>query len=314
MSDRTIEQLNDIEDIKQLKARYCRLIDQKKWSELEADFVTDAVIEIAGAPGGAEDIQRFATAHAFVEGLRTLMGPLVSVHQVHAPEIALVDARSARGVWTVSDRLVFPDGNPLKILQGWGIYHETYAKISGRWRIASVRLERLLVEPVHNTDPTDARSVATKLLERIGTHNLDGMKDLFADEIEWFVPGSSDLPWTGRRTKGRLATDFFEIMWPNYVDGKSSATVSDIISDDKNVVVTGTFSHVIKDNGKSFTTPIALHLKVENGKISYLQLYEDTLLISQAFGFANGAPPVGLNELPKSLRGRAGSRGMNVSS
>ncbi len=51
MFDRTLEQLNDIEDIKQLKARYCRLIDQKRWDELEADFVPTATIEIAGAPG-----------------------------------------------------------------------------------------------------------------------------------------------------------------------------------------------------------------------------------------------------------------------
>ncbi|MGQ9367167.1 nuclear transport factor 2 family protein [Azospirillum sp. A39] len=313
MSDRTLEQLNDIEDIKQLKARYCRLIDQKKWSELEADFVTDAVIEIAGAPGGAQDTQRFTTARAFVEGLRALMGPLVSVHQVHAPEIDLVDARRARGVWTIADRLVFPDGNPLRILQGWGLYHETYEKISGRWRIASVRLERLLVEPVDNTDAADARSVAAKLLECIGAQNLDGIAALFADEIEWFVPGSSDLPWTGRRTKGGSTADFFAVMWPHYAAGQSSATVDDIIADGKNVVITGTFSHVIEETGKSFTTPVALHLKVENGKIRYLRLYEDTLLISQAFGFADGAPPVGLNDLPKSFGSRAGSRGMDAS-
>jgi SnoaL-like domain len=70
MSDRTIEQLNDIEDIKQLKARYCRLIDQKKWDELEGDLMPDVVIEIAGAPGGAEDTQRFTSARSFVEKLR----------------------------------------------------------------------------------------------------------------------------------------------------------------------------------------------------------------------------------------------------
>ena len=83
MSNRPIQQLNDIEDIKQLKARYCRLIDQKKWSELESDFVPDAAIEIAGAPGGADDTQRFTSAHEFVEGLKKLMGP-----QAHATWMA----------------------------------------------------------------------------------------------------------------------------------------------------------------------------------------------------------------------------------
>jgi ketosteroid isomerase-like protein len=305
---RTIEQLNDIEEIKQLKARYCRLIDQKQWAALEAEFAPNAVIEIAGAPGGAEDTQKFDSAQQFIEGLRRLMGPLVSVHQVHAPEIELLDAENARGTWTVSDRLVFPDGSPLKILQGWGIYHETYEKVSGRWRIARLRLERLLVEPVPNAAPADAKSVASKLLECIGAHNLEEMKDLFADEIEWFVPGSSDLPWTGRRTRGDQVPDFFAVMWPRYVPGKSSAEVNDIIADGKNVLITGTFSHVIERSGVPFTTPIVLHVKVEDGKISYLRLYEDTLLISQAFGLAEGALAVGPNDLPKSLKSGSENR------
>jgi ketosteroid isomerase-like protein len=292
MSTRTIEQLSDIEDIKQLKARYCRLIDQKNWTELEAQFAADAHIEINGAPGGAEDTQKFTSAQQFIEALRRLMGPLTSVHQVHAPEIELRDAGNARGTWTICDRLVFPDGIPLKVLQGWGLYHETYRKISGQWHIASVRLERLLVEPIHDETATDAKSVASKLLECIGAHDLASMKELFAEEIEWFVPGSSALPWTGRRTRGSQASEFFEVMWPHYVVGKSTADVDEVISDGKNVFITGTFSHVIKSSGNAFTTPVVLHLKVENGRIRYLQLYEDTLLIAQAYGIAEGAPAV----------------------
>ena len=299
MSTRTIEQLNDIEDIKQLKARYCRLIDQKKWKELEADFVTEATIEISGAPGGADDTQQFNSAHAFIEGLQQLMGPLVSVHQVHAPEIEILDAGNAQGTWTISDRLVFPDGK-LKVLHGWGIYHETYKKISGSWHFASVKLERLLVEPVENTASNEATSIATKLLQCIGAKDLQGMKELFADEIDWYVPGSSGLPWTGRRTRGSQAPEFFAVMWPYYAEGKSSANINDIIADGNNAVITGTFSHVIEQSGRSFTTPIALHLKVVDGKIRHLQLYEDTLLISQAFG--DGAPAVGPSDLPQSLR------------
>ena len=299
MSAMTIDVLSDIEEIKQLKARYCRLIDQKKWEDLETDFVADAAIEIAGAPGGADDVQKFNSARAFIDGLQQLMGPLVSVHQVHAPEIEILDQETARGTWTIADRLVFPDGNPLKVLQGWGSYHETYRKVSGEWRFESVRLERLLMEPVESVVP-DAKTVAGKLLECIGSKDLEGMKDLFADDIDWFVPGSSSLPWTGRRTRGGQAPEFFAVMWPYYVEGESSASVREIIADGDNIVITGTFSHVIKGNGRSFETPIALHMKVQNGKISYLQLYEDTLLISQAFGVADG-PAVGPANLPKDV-------------
>jgi len=299
MLNRTLEQLNDIEDIKQLKARYCRLIDQKNWEELEANFVLDATIEIAGAPGGANDTKQFSSAHAFVESLQQLMAPLVSVHQVHAPEIEILGPETAKGTWTISDRLVFPDGSPLKILQGWGIYHEIYRKESGCWRFVSVRLERLLVEPTESTFPNDAKTVATKLLQCIGSKDLDGMQELFAEEIDWFVPGSSELPWTGRRTKGSQAPQFFAVMWPYYVEGKSAAKIDDIVSDGSNVFITGTFSHVIAKSGRSFETPIVLHLKVHDDKINHLRLYEDTLLISQSFGVTEGAPAVGLGYLPK---------------
>jgi len=46
--------------------------------------------------------------------------------------------------------------------------------------------------------------------------------------------------------------------------------------------------HIIERHGKSFRTPVALHLKMGNGKIRHLhlhlQLREDTLLIARASG------------------------------
>lgn len=59
----------------------------------------------------------------------------------------------------------------------------------------------------------------------------------------------------------------------------------------------------IESTGTPFTTPIVLHLKVENGKIHYLHLYEDTLLISQAFGLAAGARAVGPTDPPQDING-----------
>ncbi len=136
-----------VEEIKQLKARYCRLIDQKDWAGLADLFAEDVRVEIAGAPGGAEDTQRFSRRSEFLDRLQTLMKPLTTVHHVHAPEIELLSETRARGTWAVADRLVFPEGSDLRVLQGWGHYEETYDRSSGGWVIASLRLTRLLVEP-----------------------------------------------------------------------------------------------------------------------------------------------------------------------
>jgi hypothetical protein len=35
---------------------------------------------------------------------------------------------------------------PFRRFRGFGHYHETYRKVSGEWRIATLRLTRLLVQ------------------------------------------------------------------------------------------------------------------------------------------------------------------------
>jgi len=85
----------------------------------------------------------------------TILGINLNMVAIRAAD---VQRGNARGIWTISDRLVFHHGSPLEILQRWGICHETYRKVSGRWRFASVRLERLLVERVESTVPDNAET------------------------------------------------------------------------------------------------------------------------------------------------------------
>jgi hypothetical protein len=59
---------------------------------------------------------------------------------VHAPEIELTSATTARGVWALEDVVRFGPGVNLR---GYGHYQETYEKIDGQWRIKSSKLTRL---------------------------------------------------------------------------------------------------------------------------------------------------------------------------
>ena len=63
-----------------------------------------------------------------------------TVHQVHAPEIDITSATTARGVWALEDVVRFGPGVNLR---GYGHYHETYEKLDGQWRIKSSKLTRL---------------------------------------------------------------------------------------------------------------------------------------------------------------------------
>jgi hypothetical protein len=56
------------------------------------------------------------------------------------PEIDMVSASTARGIWALHDIIIWPDGTRM---HGYGHYHDTYEKIDGRWRIKSSTLTRL---------------------------------------------------------------------------------------------------------------------------------------------------------------------------
>ncbi|MBK4346529.1 hypothetical protein [Lacisediminihabitans changchengi] len=54
--------------------------------------------------------------------------------------------------------------------------------------------------------------VVTQFLQRVGEQDADGIGNLFAEEIDWFVPGNPRLPWTGTRSKRAEVPTYFRTM------------------------------------------------------------------------------------------------------
>lgn len=127
--------LVEIEEIKQLKARYCRLLDTKDWAAWRTLFADDFLSDTS--PAGGKVIRG---ADEFVAFTRKSLRGQATVHQVHAPEIELTSPTTARGVWALEDVVRFGPGVNLR---GYGHYHETYEKLDGRWRFTSSTLTRL---------------------------------------------------------------------------------------------------------------------------------------------------------------------------
>jgi hypothetical protein len=128
--------VDDLEAIKQLKARYFRLMDTKDWEAMRREvFAHDVVVNTSSSGGGV-----IAGAAPFVAFLREAIGDVVTVHHGHMPEIELTSATTATGIWAMEDMLRWPNGMEL---HGYGHYHETYEKVDGAWRIKSTTLTRL---------------------------------------------------------------------------------------------------------------------------------------------------------------------------
>jgi uncharacterized protein (TIGR02246 family) len=130
--------MDDVEAIKQLKARYCRTMDTKDWAAMRRVFTDDVEMDTTASGGGVVN-----GADAFMSFLLEAIGDVVTVHHCHLPEIEVTSPASASGVWAMEDMLRWPDGSEL---HGYGHYHETYEKVDGDWRIKRSVLTRLRMD------------------------------------------------------------------------------------------------------------------------------------------------------------------------
>ena len=130
--------MDDVEAIKQLKARYFRTMDTKDWDGMRQVFTDDVVVDTTDSGGGV-----VTGGDAFLEFLRQTLADTVTVHHGHMPEIEVTSPTTATGIWALHDVIVWPDGTRL---DGDGHYHETYERVGGAWQIKTSTLTRLRMD------------------------------------------------------------------------------------------------------------------------------------------------------------------------
>jgi hypothetical protein len=143
-----IERLEAIEDVKRLKARYFRCLDTKDWDGFADVFAVDAVLDVSGEVATPDDPDAGIVRgnREIASYVRANVDDVVTVHHGHMPEIDIESPTAATGIWSMEDKLRWPEGAPIETMHGYGHYHERYVKVDGRWRIASLKLTRLRVD------------------------------------------------------------------------------------------------------------------------------------------------------------------------
>jgi SnoaL-like domain len=136
MTDLTaIDRLVSVEAIKHLKSRYFRYVDQKDWGAWRSIFTDDGHFEISTGI--------FDDADSFVANVSAFLQRATTFHHGHMPEIDIVDAQNATGVWTLYDVVEPPADSGTPPFYGYARYWERYVRAGGQWKIASLRIERL---------------------------------------------------------------------------------------------------------------------------------------------------------------------------
>lgn len=136
----TPDDLVDIEQIKQLKYRYMRCLDQKRWDEVADLFTPDAVASYSAGK------YAFEGRDAIVAFFRQAMDrkSFLSSHRVHQPEVVLTSPTTATGIWAMEDYVVDTERN--LTIHGAAFYDDEYVKVGGRWLIRRTGYERTFEE------------------------------------------------------------------------------------------------------------------------------------------------------------------------
>jgi hypothetical protein len=133
-----IEDLLEIEAVKNVRIMYCQYFDAKDSDKLAGLFTEDAICEFDAAHGG-DWVGRETIRKKFGEYDEGL--PFTYLHAVTNPVVQLTGPETAHGRWYLLDLNVEEGAeNPLAL---FGIYDDLYRKVDGNWMIERTRIDFL---------------------------------------------------------------------------------------------------------------------------------------------------------------------------
>lgn len=149
-----IEKLLAIEEVRQLRPKYWRIIDAKEFDKLKEVFTEDAVFDshealydpIKGYYPGFPVAPVYRGRDAVIQGIIDGMPPtLQSCHMGNIGEIEITSDTTAKGIIPFVDKLLIPD---VVAATGYGYYFDDYEKVNGKWYIkeSTIRRKRVVFE------------------------------------------------------------------------------------------------------------------------------------------------------------------------
>jgi hypothetical protein len=136
----TLDDLVDIELIKQLKYKYLRVLDQHEFDEMRTVLTPDVSARYSDGKYSFDGVE------AVIGFLKESMGAetFLSSHACHHPEITLNGDGTATGIWKLEDQVII--GEYDLFLRGAAFYYDDYVKTDEGWRIKSTGYRRIFEE------------------------------------------------------------------------------------------------------------------------------------------------------------------------
>ncbi|WP_206156078.1 nuclear transport factor 2 family protein [Chitinophaga fulva] len=132
-----------------------------------------------------------------------------------------------------------------------------------------------------DSQTTKTKEVVEAYWNNASSKNYQANASLFADEVEWRIPGNKEkAPWIRDRNTKAEAVSFFQELFV-HVEAVSF-DITGKFYDGNHAVVTGHLVSRMLSTGKLFDSPFTIQITVANGLITKYLLLEDSLGLVQA--------------------------------
>lgn len=127
---------------------------------------------------------------------------------------------------------------------------------------------------------SDLQTIKTRHLiqnfyQALANRDLQTLLELFAEEVDWDVPGNEELaPWLGKRESREEIKVFYQLLWQSVEP--ISAQIEHILADGEFGVATGRFSSRMVRSGQVYSSIFSAHFTLKDGRITHYRFLEDS--------------------------------------
>lgn len=126
------------------------------------------------------------------------------------------------------------------------------------------------------------RAVIAEYDRLLKAWDVDGLAALFAEEVDWEIPGdTATVPWIGKRSTRAEVRAFYAEDVPKYLT-PDRFDVDATLVDGALAVRTGELRSQVQATGKWIETRFVQEFTVHNGQITRYLMHEDSWLVAEA--------------------------------
>lgn len=144
MQNQSLQQLLDIEAIKQLKGHYCLCVATEDWTSFFTLFTED--LEFVTPSKGIIHTPRSAFFAFHKKNLQD--SKVWGVVRCYTPIITITGPDTATGIWGMEDIHIYPGEGPHVGHHGYGQYHEDYVRTAEGWRFKRIQVVYQRLDPL----------------------------------------------------------------------------------------------------------------------------------------------------------------------